>query len=302
MNILITTATFSIDVFPSGLRAVYNPFERKLTEEEITALMEQYQPVGMVAGVEPLTRRVLERAKNLKIISRCGVGLDSVDLEAAAELGIRVLNTPGAPTASVAELTVGLILCLARRINTNDANMRNGLFSGPTGCMVKDKTVGIIGCGRIGTRVAKLLEAFECRLVGYDPQIAEHDLCRMVSLEELIGISDIISLHNPYSKANHHMIGEREFDRMKKTALLVNVSRGGLVDEAALYQALAEGKIAGAALDCFENEPYDGPLTKLENTVFSPHVGSAALEGRLLMEKQALDNLLKGMAGLKLTE
>ena len=195
-----------------------------------------------------------------------------------------------------------MILCLARRINTNDANMRNGLFSGPTGCMVKEKTVGIIGCGRIGTRVAKLLEAFECGLVGYDPQITEHSLCRMVSLEELIGISDIISLHNPYSKANHHMIGEQEFGRMKKTALLVMVSRGGLVDEAALYQALAEGKIAGAALDCFENEPYDGPLIKLENTVFSPHVGSAALEGRLLMEKQALDNLLKGMAGLKLTE
>ncbi|HHW48070.1 MAG TPA: phosphoglycerate dehydrogenase [Clostridiaceae bacterium] len=292
MNILTTTSSFSLDDFPASLTVIHNPYKRRLTEEEVISLIEQYQPVGIIAGVEPLTRKVLEKAKNLKIISRCGIGLDSVDLEAAREFGIKVANTPDAPTASVAEFTLGLMLCILRRIHTLDALIRNGGWKGPQGNLLKDKTVGVIGCGRIGTYVAKLVKAFGCNMLGYDPFIKNHDICKMVSFDELISHSDIITLHMPYTEENRHMIGKEELSKMKKTAFLINTARGGLVDEDALYDALKSGQIAGAALDCFENEPYDGPLKTLDNVVLAAHMGASAVEGRAIMERQALDNLV----------
>lgn len=292
MNVLTTTSSFGIDSFPSLLNVIHNPYKRRLTEEEAISLIEQYQPVGIIAGVEPLTRKVLEKAKNLKIISRCGIGLDSVDLEAAREFGIKVTNTPDAPTASVAELTLGLILCLARRINNLDALIRNGGWKGPQGNLLKDKMVGIVGCGRIGTYVAKLVSAFGCRVIGYDPFINNHDICEMTTFDEVIKSADIITLHIPYSEGNRHMIGEEQLNKMKKSALLINAARGGLIDEVALYKALKAGQIAGAALDCFENEPYKGSLTELDNVVLTAHMGASAFEARTIMEQQAIDNLV----------
>ena len=292
MNILTTTSSFSINEFSEGLNVIHNPFKRKLTEDEVLELIEKYRPVGMIAGVEPLTRRVLEKADGLKIISRCGIGIDSVDLEAAKELGIKVTITPDAPMVSVAELTLGLMLGSLRRINTLDAGMRKGSWKGPQGNLLSGKVIGIIGCGRIGTYVARLVTAFGCKVLGYDPFIKQHDICNMTDLQNLLKESDIVTLHIPYSKDNHHLIGKEELDMMKSSVILINAARGGLVDEGALYDALKDGVIAGAAMDCFETEPYSGPLIKLDNTLFTPHMGSSASEARMMMEKQALDNLL----------
>jgi len=292
MNILTTTSSFGIKGFPDRINVIHNPFKRKLTEDEALSLIEKYQPTGMIAGVEPLTRRVLNKAKNLKIISRCGIGIDSLDMEAAKELGIKVMITPDAPMVSVAELTLGLILGLLRRINTLDAGMRRGGWKGPKGNLLSGKIVGIIGCGRIGTYVARLAAAFGCKIMGCDPFVKQHDICNIGSLQKLFKESDIVTLHVPYSRDNHHLIAEKELNIMKSNAILVNAARGGLVDEVALYDALRNGVIAGAAMDCFEVEPYSGPLTKLDNTLLTPHMGSSASEARVMMEKQALNNLI----------
>ncbi|HHW00448.1 MAG TPA: phosphoglycerate dehydrogenase [Clostridiaceae bacterium] len=295
MYILTTTSSFSINEFPDGLNVIHNPYKRKLTGDEIKDLIIKYQPVGIIAGVEPLTREVMMAAENLKVISRCGIGIDSVDMKAAGELGIKVTITPEAPMISVAELTIGLILSIIRKITVLDAGIRKGGWKGPKGNLLWGKTVGIIGCGRIGTYVSRLLKAFGCDVIGYDPYIKEHEICRMVGFEELLEKSDIISLHIPYTDENKNIIGAAQLKQMKPTCLLINAARGGLIDEDALYEALKNGEIAGAALDCFAEEPYSGPLTKLENTVLIPHMGSSATEARIMMEKQALDNLIKGL-------
>src|SRR6056297_2069170 len=150
-NIITTTSSFGIMDFPKEFNVINNPYKRRLTQDEAIELIEKYQPVGIIAGVEPLTRKVLEKAKNLRVISRCGVGLDSVDLKAAKDFDIKVTITPDAPVVSVAEITLGLILALLRRINVLDSNIRNGGWKGPKGNLLSGKTVGIIGCGRIGS-------------------------------------------------------------------------------------------------------------------------------------------------------
>lgn len=292
MNILTTTSSFSVNTFPIELNVIHNPYKRRLTEEEIKDLIIKYQPVGIIAGVEPLTRDVMMAAEKLRIISRCGIGVDSVDMKAAEELGISVTITPEAPMISVAELTLGLILSLIRKITILDAGIRKGGWKGKAGNLLSGKTAGIIGCGRIGTYVSKLLKVFGCEILGYDPYIKEHEICRMVSFEKLIKESDIITLHIPYTDENKNLIGTEQLKQMKSDSLLINAARGGLVDEDALYEALINGNLAGAALDCFRDEPYKGPLTELDNTVLTPHIGSSASEARLMMEKQAVDNLI----------
>lgn len=291
MKILITTSSFNAKL-PSLFDAVYNPYGRRLSEDEVRSLIEQYQPVGMIAGVEPITREVLRKATNLRIISRCGVGTDNVDLEAAKDFGIKVTTTPNAPTVSVAELTLALMLCLSRRLINNDMNVRLGKWKGPNGNLISGKTVGIIGCGRIGSCVAEMALAFGCHVIGYDPIIKVHKACTMTSLCELLSCSDIVTLHIPYNQENYHFINRERLAAMKHSSLLINTARGGLIDEDALFEALTNCSISGAAIDCFENEPYNGPLTTLNNIILSPHMGSSAYEGRLKMEQEAIDNLL----------
>lgn len=302
MIVLCTVSSFNADTLLRDATVIKNPFKRKLTEPEVIALIEEYQPVGMIAGVEPLTRDVLKKAKKLKVISRCGIGLDLVDLEASRELGIVVTNTPDAPTISVAELTLGMILGLMRHLHTTDAGIRQGKWERPMGMLLNGKTVGIIGCGRIGTNVAKLFSAFGCRVLGYDPYLERHDYCDLISIDRLFAQSDIITLHVPYSNENHHFIKAEKLAAMKSGAVLVNAARGGLVDEQALYEALKSGHLGGAALDCFEEEPYTGPLRNLDNVILTAHIGSYAKEARILMEQQAVDNLLRELRRLGVIE
>ena len=276
----------------AGLTVVRNPYGRKLTETETLDLIETHRPVAILAGVESLTSAILERAKGLKIISRCGVGMDSVDLVAASTLGITVTNTPDGPTLPVAELTVGLMLSLIRKIHVSDSSIRHGQWERPTGNLLFEKTVGIIGCGRIGTAVAKLLAPFGVRLLGFDPFRSQPLDFPLVAIDELLSESDLVSLHLPFSDSNLRFIDTGRLAQMKHGSFLINASRGGLVDEEALAAALASGHLAGAALDCFGSEPYLGPLAQSPKTLLTAHIGSYAKEARVLMERQATQNIL----------
>lgn len=301
-KILITTSSFAQnDPAPlhklqeKGLKVVLNPYKRKLIEAEVTALLKEHRPTALLAGVEPLTAAALSAAPGLKVISRCGIGLDSVDLQAAADLGITVHNTPDAPTRAVAELTLGLILSLLRRIHVSSASISEGRWERPMGNLLYGKTVGIIGCGRIGACLAEMLQAFNCRLLGSDPACPQSDSFTLTELDQLLAEADIISLHLPYNKNTHHFINGERLDRLKKGSYLINAARGGLIDETALYNALNNGNLAGAALDTFEQEPYQGPLKDLTNTLLTAHIGSYASEARAMMEMQAVDNLLENL-------
>ncbi|MBI3899040.1 MAG: phosphoglycerate dehydrogenase [Gammaproteobacteria bacterium] len=306
-KVLISTSSFSnrdtqalTDLRASGIQVVANPHGRRLSEDEIAELLRD-DVVGLLAGVEPLTRRVLQGAKNLRVISRCGIGLDNVDLTAAKELGITVLNTPDAPSAAVAELTLGTILALLRKIPAADQQLRAGIWKPLMGRLLAARTVGIVGYGRIGRRVASLLKPFGCRLLVTDmiPQISDQTV-EWVDLDTLIASADVITLHVPCEEGKYLIDADR-IAKMRSDAVVVNLSRGGLVDEAALLAALQSGRLAGAAIDTFEREPYAGPLAALPQVVLTAHMGSYAEECRNIMECEAADNLLRGLVACGLT-
>jgi D-3-phosphoglycerate dehydrogenase len=304
-NILITTSSFDVEKNLSVLKMknknfqfILNPLKRKLSAIEVCDLFDKYQPIGMIAGVESLGFDQLKIAKSLKVVSRCGAGLDTVDLVAAQRLGISVFNTPDAPAPSVAELALGLILSCLRKIPQADQTIRNGSWGAIKGNLLSDKTVGIVGFGRIGKLLAHLLIGFNVRLIIFDPLIKQADEIPgllVSNLSELFASSDIISLHLPYSSSTHHLVGENLLKIMKKQAILINVSRGGLVNEEHLYQALLRNSFFSAGLDVFEDEPYRGRLKDLPNIVMTCHMGSAAQETRQLMEDEAARNLLIGL-------
>ena len=300
ITILTTTSSFSSPIDSDRFEVVHNPLGRRLSEEDVVSLLENHQPAGIIAGIEPLTERALKASKNLKVISRCGIGLDSVDLKAAELLGIEVLNTPDEPTDAVAELTIALSLSVLRKIPELDHGVREGNWKGQKGFLLKGKTVGIIGCGRIGSRVAFLFKAFGCSPVGYDPYVKEHEIIEMRDLDSIIRDSDILTLHIPLNDNTRNIISRERILEMKSGAVLINTARGGLVDEGALYESLSEGRLAGAGMDCFGVEPYHGKLTELDNVVLTPHMGSSTYETRKKMEEKAVENLIKGLteAGL----
>ena len=292
MQVLISTSSFNLanfaqlsDLKKAGVEVKLNPFAARLTEEQVIDLLGT-DTIGLIAGLEPLTQNVLKSAKSLKVIARVGTGLDSVDLVAAKELEIIVLNTPDAPTKAVAELTIAHILGLLRHVSQADRQIRSGVWKGLMGSLLETKTVGIVGFGRIGKRMVTLLSAFGASVIISDAQVKSGDF-QNVGLDELCTRSDIVSLHLPYSEATHHIIDEKRMNLMKKGSFIVNISRGGLVDEAMLLVALKSGHIAGAALDCFEQEPYEGELRNLENVQITAHMGSYARETRDLMEQEA---------------
>lgn len=292
MQVLISTSSFNLanfaqlsDLKKAGVEVKLNPFAARLTEKQVIDLLGT-DTIGLIAGLEPLTKNVLQAAKSLKVIARVGTGLDSVDLVAAKELEIIVLNTPDAPTKAVAELTIAHILGLLRHLSQADRQIRNGIWKGLMGSLLETKTVGIVGFGRIGKRVATLLSALGASVLISDAQVKSGDF-QNVGLDELCTRSDIVSLHLPYSEATHHIIDEKRINLMKKGSFIVNISRGGLVDEAMLLAALKSGHLAGAALDCFEQEPYEGELRNLENVQITAHMGSYARETRDLMEQEA---------------
>lgn len=284
----------------NGYEIINNPYGRKLTEDEVIELAKDC--VGIVAGVEPLTDRVMDALPQLKCISRVGVGMDSVDLEYAKQKGIAVVNTPEGPTRGVAELTLAMTLSLLRRIPQADAAMHQHKWKKQIGNLFLDKKIGIIGLGRIGRLVAELFRGLKNPVIGYDPYAnepwAKENGVELMSFEEVLRQADILTLHVPGNKDKSPVIGAAELAMMKDGAFLINIARGGVVDEAALYTALKDGKLAGAAIDVYTKEPYDGPLCDLDNIIMTPHLGSYAKEGKLQMEIDAVKNFIAVVKGL----
>ncbi len=278
----------------NGYEVINNPFGRKLTEDEVIELAKEC--VGIVAGVEPLTANVMYALPNLRCISRVGVGMDNVDLEYAKQKGITVVNTPDGPTRGVAELTLAMTLSLLRKIPQADAALKNRQWKKQIGNLILNKKIGIIGLGRIGKMVAGLFRGIGNPVIGYDPfadeEWAKEKNIMLLPFERVISDADILTLHIPGNKDKTPVIGQKEISLMKDGAFLINIARGGVVDEGALHDALKSKKLAGAAIDVFSKEPYDGPLCELDNIIMTPHLGSYAAEGKLQMEIDAVQNLI----------
>lgn len=299
-KIAITTTSFAkTDPRPmealkkEGLKISVNALGRKLSKDETVDLCRGC--VGILAGTESYSKDVLVKLPGLKAISRCGVGTDNIDMQAARELGVAVAITPNGPTMAVAELAVGLMLDLLRKISRMDRNIRAGGWEKMMGNLLSGKTVGVIGFGRIGQKVAQLVKLFGCQVVYSD--MAKRDSvngCERASLEGLLRKSDIVSIH---VSSKDTIIGEKEIALMKKGALVLNLSRGETVDEHALIRALEYGRLGGAACDVFNEEPYHGTLAAFDNVVLTPHIGSYAIEARVGMETEAAENLITLLKG-----
>lgn len=247
------------------------------------------------------------KAPQLRVVGRAGVGVDNIDLVAATERGVAVLNAPAGNTVSAAELTMALILAMVRRVSEADAAMRKGTWSKLQGVELRGRTLGLVGAGRIGGEVAKRCRAFGMNVVAYDPYLtderaAELDVERG-TLEDVLEKGDIISLHVPLTDATKNMIGTDALARMKKGAFLVNVARGGVVDEAALAKALESKHLAGAALDVYANEPLekDSPLLAAPNILLTPHLGASTSEAQDLVASEIAEAVRKALADGDLT-
>jgi D-3-phosphoglycerate dehydrogenase len=260
-------------------------YEEKITQEEFDRRYVEYDAVVIRSNVKA---RPVNGKGRLKVIVRAGVGLDNVDVEGFTKLGVKVLNTPEAVTRAVAELTIGLFFCLARGIVRYASELKQGrwLKSEAHGIELRGKTVGVIGCGRIGREVARMAHALGMKVLVNDVIEVPRDFlesigAKQVDLHTLLRESDIVTIHTPLDPSTKGMIGEKELRTMKRTAFLVNMARGGVVDEAALKRALKEGWIAGAALDVFETEPpKDLELLALPYLVPTPHMGAQTHEAQ----------------------
>jgi len=298
MKVLITPTSFG-QCGPEPLRllqtqgyeVVLNETKRKMTSREVIDLARGVS--GIIAGVETYDKGTLKILKSVKCISRCGTGMDSIDLEAAKELNIAVKNTPWGPTRAVAELTIAVMLDVLRGVGYCDRQIRAGNWKKFMGHLLLDKTVGIIGYGKIGRLVAELVTAFGAHVIVFDPAVTPGDgKIKTVLFDELLRSADIVCLHVSVSKDNGPLLDEQQIRTMKKGAVLINMSRGGVVKEDALCQAVKSGDLFGAATDVFEKEPYQGQLCELDNIVLTPHIGSYAKEARLQMEIDAVTNLI----------
>jgi len=302
-NVLITTVPFGdknrlpLDLLEQiGVEYVINPRNKKLTENELCELVGDVEV--LIAGTEPITEKVMASAPNLKLISRVGIGLDNVDLLAAKKNNIQVSYTPDAPAPAVADLTIGLMLSTLRAIHLSNAHMHAGIWQRHFGRRLSEVTIGIIGVGRIGRRVLEHLQGFGT------PRILVNDLQQMQEISELFKVewvtkeqiyseADIVSLHVPFTSETNHLICKQELLSMKPDAILINTSRGGIVNESDLHEVLQDGHLSGVALDVFEHEPYQGPLADIERCVLTSHMGSMSIDCRAQMELEATEEAVR---------
>lgn len=275
---------------------------QKYSEGELSEIIHDYD--GMIAGDDEITANVLKNAKKLRVISKWGVGIDGIDVEAAKKIGIAVYNTPNVFGDEVADVVMGYIILLARKLHLVDQEVRKGKWDDAQirGISLKGKTIGIIGVGNIGRAVAERARAAGMEILGYDIYPVEESFLsrtamKQVQIEEILKSSDFISLNCNLTSSNYHMIGKKEFQQMKERVYLINTSRGPLIDQEALITALKEGKIAGAALDVFENEPLpmDSPLRYINTCILGAHNSSNTLDAIMRVNELAISNLLKGL-------
>ena len=302
-KVLITTVPFGDkDRLPlellenSGIEYLINPFNKKITEDQLTDIITDFDVI--IAGTEPITEKVLNRATNLKLISRVGIGLDSVDLLAAQKRGIKVSYTPDAPSLAVAELTLGLMLTLLRSVHVSNSQMHQGQWNRFFGKRLEEVTVGIIGVGRIGTGVLKRLKGFGTKNflvndIGTNRELDSKYKLEWTSKEKIYKEADIISLHTPLTQLTKNMIRKQHLLTMKPDMIIINTSRGGIINEHDLYEVMLSGHLSGAAIDVFENEPYDGPLKEIERCLLTAHMGSMSVDCRRRMEIESTEEAIR---------
>lgn len=243
---------------------------------------------------------LLDQAQNLKVVARAGIGLDNIDLEECKKRDIKVVNTPGASRNAVAELALGLIICTMRNVQKAHLQMENKVWDKLhlVGHEIEGKTLGVIGYGRIGSAVGRKAAALGMDVIAYNPPPRHEDGIALFieELDEFLGKADVISLHTVLTEETRHMINEKNIAKMKDGVFLINTARGALIDEDALYNACKSGKIAGTAIDVYEEEPYTGKLLELENVYFTPHLGASTKEAQLRIGTELVEKLKKELA------
>lgn len=277
--------------------------DQNLSEEDLLKVIDRYD--GVIAGDDVFSEKVLLHASKLKIISKWGIGVDSIDIDAAKRLGIKVSNTPNVFGDEVADLVIGYIVLLSRKMHLIDRSVRSGLWKEAQirGTSLRGKTLGVIGVGSIGKAVVTRAKALGMATLGYDVYpisksfVSENGL-KQVSLNELLQNADFISLNCNLTSENRHILGEKEFKMMKNPVYIINTARGPLIDEEFLIQAIKEGKVVGVALDVFEHEPLpkDSPLRQFENCIFGAHNSSNTYEAVLRTNELAIKNLFSGLS------
>jgi len=271
-----------------------NNTKRKLSKSEVPKYLQHYDAV--IAGTESYSRENLIKLPNLKVISRLGVGMDNIDIEYAKKQKILICNTRTTPTLAVAELTLGLIIDLLRNISRSNALLKLGKWEKYMGELLNGKSLGILGLGSIGKKLVEITSRMNLEYFAYDINkdeefVKKYDVkyCRM---NELLTNSDIISIHLNLSKDTFHLFDDSKFKLMKKNAILLNTSRGEIINENSLIKAIDQKKIKGVGLDVFEDEPYNGPLINYNNVIMTPHIGSYAKEIRKEMEIESVKNII----------
>ena len=302
-KVLITTVPFSTErpgsldlLNAAGIDYSLNPIGRKLKESELADIIGDYEV--LIAGTEPITDAVMQKARRLKLISRVGVGLDSVDLVAAKQRGIHVSYTPDAPAPAVAEMTIGLIFSLLRSIHISNSQMHRGEWQRHFGRRISEVTIGIIGAGRIGSKVLKQLTALGAKtiLVNELNQDRFDSLglkAKFATKEHIYEHCDIISIHVPLTKDTKNMMTSMELLKMKSNALIINTARGGIINEYDLFKVLNTGHLGAAAIDVFDQEPYCGELSKVERCLLTSHMGSMSIDCRNQMEIGATEEAIR---------
>lgn len=307
MKILITPRSFaSISKNPmemleeKGYEIIKNETGKPLNNKEMSVLIEDVD--GIIIGIDDLNAGIIKQAHNLNVISKYGVGVDNIDIKAATTHGIVVTNTPKANINAVADLTFALMLALARRIPEADRETKVGNWKKFIGTSVWRKKLGVIGLGKIGRQVVKRARGFEMEILCYDiiqdEEFARQFGVRYVDLETLLKESDYITIHTPLNDATRDMIGYKELEMINENAFLINTSRGGIIDEKALYDALKNNKIKGTALDSYKEEPPENSLlVELENIIMTSHNGAYTKEAINNMGIQAAQNLIDVLEG-----
>ena len=273
-----------------------NPFNRKITESDLKEIITDYD--GLIAGTETISKQVLDLAPKLKIIARVGVGTDGVDLNYAKNKDIKITYTPDAPGPAIAELAIGFMYSLLRSTHTANLQIRNGKWNRSIGRSFSDMTIGVIGAGRVGSKVIDLINKIGCKKllvsdVYHNETLREQYGFEWASKEKVFNESDIITFHVPLTADAKGMVKKEQLLSMKQDVLIINTARGGIIDEDDLYSIMQTGHIGGVAIDVFDQEPYSGPLINIDRCLLTPHIGSASRECRAKMELESVEEIIR---------
>lgn len=294
MRVVVGASTFGAAGGPAvqmledhNIELIKNPYGRKLTVEETIEHLKGAD--GLLAGLEPLTEEVLSQALNLKAIARIGIGMDNVDMEACERHGIKVSNTPDAPTEAVAEMALSALLSIAHQIPASNYDMHKGIWNKRMGFSLKELNVLFIGYGRIGRKFAEHLKYLGSNIIVYDPYQPEISIR---NLSDGISQADVVTIH---ASGKDEILGASEINSIKDGAVLLNCARGALVNEQAVYDALKSGRLSYYWADVYSEEPYKGILTECENAILTPHISTFSKQCRIQMEVEAVSNILRGL-------